>query len=519
MQYTPIDEIEKIHATLRAGFNSGKLKSLAYRRYQLLQLGYLFKDNAKRFEEALKSDLGRPELESSFLEIGPSISDIRGIYKNVEKWAKPEKPGFNINFTPMRPVIRKEPKGVVMIISPFNYPIWLTAGPLAGAIAAGNAVVVKPSENTPAVSSLLAELVPKYLDQDLVRVVNGAIPETTKLLELQWDHILYTGSGRVAKIVSLAAAKHLTPVTLELGGKSPVFIDPKCDLDMATRRILWGKTANAGQTCTAPDYVLVPKDFQDEFIAALTTTYNRFYPETSKASSPGAFARLITPQAFNRVNNLLKETKGTIVLGGSADEATKFIEPTVVKDVAGDDSLMSEEIFGPILPIVPVKDVDEAIAFVNARDHPLALYVFSQDSAYKDKVFGNTQSGAAVANEVLIHCGVDGLPFGGIGPSGSGYHTGKYTFDMFTHLRSSIDSPGWIDKLLGARFPPYNAEKVKALKKVVSTRLPPRPTGPPSLTGDKRWGRWFLVAAAFALAGVLTQRSKVLSSILGSSHA
>jgi aldehyde dehydrogenase (NAD+) len=273
LAYTPLEEIEKAHRELRKGFESGKLKSIAYRKYQLLQLGYLVQDNAKRFEEALASDLGRPALEAKFLEIGATIGEAKTCYDNVEKWAKPESPPFSLNFTPMRPVIRKEAKGVVLIISPFNYPLWLTLSPAAGAIAAGNAICLKPSEQSPAVSSLLAELIPKYLDNDLIRVVNGGIPESTKILELQWDHILYTGGYRVAKIVSAAAAKHLTPVSLELGGKSPVVIDPGCDLQMAARRILWGKFVNAGQTCVAPDYVLVPRDFQDKFIEALKETY------------------------------------------------------------------------------------------------------------------------------------------------------------------------------------------------------------------------------------------------------
>jgi len=509
--YTPLEEIEKIHSELRTGFQTGKFKSIEYRKYQLLQLAYLVKDNGERFRDALASDLGRPPLESEFLEIGSTIGEAKEALLGVEKWAKPEKPEFSFNFYAMRPVIYKVPKGVVLIISPFNYPIWLSLGPLAGAIAAGNAVVVKPSEQTPAVSALIAELVPKYLDPQLIRVVNGAIPESTKLLELQWDHILYTGGDRVAKIVAIAAAKHLTPVSLELGGKSPVIIDPNCDLQTTARRILWGKVVNAGQTCVAPDYVLVPKSFQETFVQALKDTNETFYPDSNSPSSTATFSRLVSPQAFARVHNLLKDTKGTIVFGGETDEATKYIAPTVVKDVKGDDSLMKEEIFGPILPIVPVENLDEAIDFVNARNHPLALYVFSKDSEFKNKVFNNTQSGAAVANETVIHPGAHGLPFGGTGPSGSGYHTGKFGFDMFTHLRASMDSPSWIDKLLGIRFPPYTDKNMKAVSKFGSPSLPARPTGPPSATVNKWWGKWFLLALALAVAGGLTKRAKILA--------
>ncbi|KAF5357137.1 hypothetical protein D9756_006811 [Leucocoprinus leucothites] len=516
LKYTPLEEIEKIHTNLRNGFRSGKSKNVEYRKYQLLQLAYMVKDNTERFQEALAADLGRPPFESQFLEIGSSIMEARTAWAGVDKWAKPEKPPFSINATPMRPVIYKEPKGVVLIISPFNYPMWLCISPLAGAIAAGNAVVVKPAETAPHVSSLFAELIPKYLDPELVAVVNGAVPETTRLLELPWDHILYTGGGRVGRIVSTAAAKHLTPVSLELGGKSPVFVDPECDLETTAKRIMWGKVVNAGQTCVAPDYVLVPKDFQDKFVNALKDVCDKFYPES--ASTPGVYSRLITPQAFKRVKGLLDNTKGKVVFGGETDEATKFIAPTVVKDVSFDDSLMSEEIFGPVLPVVPVKDVEEAITYVNNNDHPLALYVFSRDEAYKQKVFSRTQSGAAIANEVVLHPGIDGLPFGGIGPSGSGYHTGKYSFDMFTHLRSSMDTPGWIDRILGFRFPPYNDKSFKGASRLVKS-LPPRPTGPPRAeaangVATKWWGKWFLLAFAVAIAGGLTKRIKILGTLL-----
>ncbi|KAG5641769.1 hypothetical protein DXG03_004264 [Asterophora parasitica] len=315
-----------------------------------------------------------------------------------------------------------------------------------------------------------------------------------------------TGSGRVGKIVATAAAKHLTPVTLE----SPVIIDPDCDLPTAARRILWGKVVNAGQTCVAPDYILVPRHFQDTFIDALKTAYASFYPESADSSVPANYSRIVTPQAFNRIKGLLDDTKGDVVVGGQTDAASKFIAPTLVKDVKGDDSLMSEEIFGPVLPIVPVEDIDEAIAFVNARDHPLALYVFSQVPEVKAKVFENTRSGAAVANETVIHPGADGLPFGGIGPSGYGAHTGKFSFDTFTHLRSSLDSPSWIDRIIGFRFPPYTDTKFKAAMKLLPS-LPARPSGPPAVAArTKWWGRWFFLAFVIAVAGGLTKRLKTL---------
>ncbi|KAF8156031.1 NAD-aldehyde dehydrogenase [Crassisporium funariophilum] len=509
LAYTPLEEIDKIYNELRAGFASGRLKPIEYRKYQLAQLAYMIKDNMARFEEALKADLGRPALESRFLEIVPTINEIMTQYNNVEKWAKPTKPAFNINFFAMKPLILKEAKGVVLIVAPFNYPLFLTIGPFAGAIAAGNAAVLKPSEATPATSALMTELAGEYLDKDLYRFINGAVPETTKILELQWDHILYTGGGRVAKIVAAAAAKHLTPLTLELGGKSPVIIDPGCDLKTAAKRILWGKVVNAGQTCVAPDYVLVPREFQETFVQALKEVYEEFYPDAAKRSSaPDVYSRIVTPQAYARISGMLEKTKGKVVIGGEVDRESKFIAPTVVQDVKADDSLMSEEIFGPLLPIVPVDSLDDAIKFVNERDHPLAIYVFSQDAQLKAKVFSKTQSGAVVANETVIHPGAEGLPFGGVGPSGYGMHTGKYSFEMFTHLRASLDSPSWIDAILKFRYPPYSDSKSAAVTRMLKS-LPSRPTGRPN-GAQKWWGKWFILALAVAVAGGLTSRAKML---------
>ncbi|KAJ7074072.1 NAD-aldehyde dehydrogenase [Mycena amicta] len=510
LAYTTVEEIDQIHAELNAGFKSGKTKSIAYRKYQLLQLAYLVQDNAKALEETLAKDLGRPPLESVMLEIGASISELLEAHKHVGKWAAPEKPARTLNFMFMNPITYKEPKGVVLIISPFNYPLWLLMVPLAGAIAAGNAVVLKPSEACPATAALLTEQFPKYIDPSLVRVVNGAVPETTKLLDLPWGHILYTGSGRVGKIVATAAAKHLTPVSLELGGKSPVFIDPASDLKLAAKRVLWGKFANAGQTCVAPDYVMVPKEAQHKFVEELKAVYAEFYPETTESPPrPANTSKLVNSAAWKRVYGLLQATKGTVVCGGEsgADETTKFIPPTIVQDVTFGDSLMTEEIFGPLLPIVPVESIDAAIAYVNSNDHPLALYVFSQNEAVKQKIFSNTQSGSAVANETILIPGISGLPFGGTGGSGYGYHTGKYGFEMFTHLRASIDTPSWIDKLLGVRYPPYTDKNLSFLKKNLGQKLPARPSGPPasSASGTSGARKWFLLAVAVALVGALTK--------------
>ncbi|KAH7920037.1 aldehyde dehydrogenase [Leucogyrophana mollusca] len=501
LEYTLVDEIDKIYASLCHGFRSGKLKSIAYRKLQLLQLAYLLQDNIQRFKDAFAADLGRPSLETAFLELDSTISDCKIAYDGVEKWAKTEKAPFRINFTAFNPVIRKEPKGVVLIISPFNYPVWTAIGPMIGAIAAGNSVLLKPSELSSAVSGLIAELVPKYMDPDVVRVVLGAVPQATKLLQYPWGHILYTGSARVAKIVCAAAALTLSPVSVELGGKSPVVIDSKCDLMTAARRILWGKCVNAGQTCIAPDYILVPKEFEDTFVQALKDVHDEFYPNGTKGSSD--FGHIVNAGHFARIKNLLDNTQGEIVFGGETNEAQLYIAPTVVKSVQKGDSLMSEELFGPVLPIVPVDNVDEAIEYINANDHPLALYVFSQDAAFKAKVFDNTQSGSAIANDVLVQCATDGLPFGGIGPSGSGYYGRKYTFDLFTHLRASLDSPSWLDRIFKSRYPPYTTKKEEFLRTALGVRLPARPS-PASLS---RYGA-ASVTNGYASHDVSTSRSR-----------
>ncbi|KAH7344940.1 NAD-aldehyde dehydrogenase [Rhizoctonia solani] len=496
--YTPLDEINQIHARLGASFRAGKTKPIAARKENLVKLAYMVKDNIEALQDALTVDLGRPKLESSFLELNSLVKETVEVHKAVEKWARPDKVPFSLNFAPMRPVVRKEPKGVVLIISPFNYPVWLALSPAIGAIAAGCAVVIKPSELTPATSALLAELVAKYLPPDVITVVNGGIPETTRLLDLPWGHIMYTGGGNVGRIVATAAAKHLTPVTLELGGKSPVIVDPASDMKLAARRILWGKATNAGQTCVAPDYVLVPREGQDALVKELEAAYKEFYPQGAKTSD--SYSRIISTGHWDRIKGMLDETNGKIAVGGGkdADRQSKFIAPTVVKDVNADDALMKSEIFGPILPIVPVRDVDAAIEYVNANDHPLALYVFTKDPKFKAKVFDNTQSGAAVANDLLVHIAVDGLPFGGVGPSGYGAHTAKFTFDTFTHFRSSLDSPGWLDLVLGARFPPYTAAKAKKLAGLTPTVIPfPRP-------GDRAPSPWAKWATIMSVLGILS---------------
>ncbi|KAI0078566.1 NAD-aldehyde dehydrogenase [Panus rudis PR-1116 ss-1] len=470
---TPVEEIPSLRDALYKGFATGKTKSIQYRKQQLAQLAYLIHDNKARFRDALATDLRRHTLESDFLEITGTVSEVMEQYNNVEKWSKAEKADFSLNWFAMNPTIRKEPKGVVLIIGPFNFPMWCLLPPLAAAIAAGNAAMIKPSELSSATADLIAELIPQYMDPDIVRVVVGGVPQVTKLIEFPWDHIMYTGSQRVAKIIAAAAAKHLTPTTMELGGKSPVIVDSSADLKVAARRIMWGKTANAGQICVAPDYILVVKDVEHDLVKELQEIYRQYFgPDPAKSDS---LSRIITSNHAARIKKLVDETRGNIVAGGEINVDEKYVSPTIVKDVPKDDSLMSEEIFGPVLPIIAVNNIDEAIEYVNTKEHPLVLYVFTKDRKVKEKIFDNTRSGAAIANDVVIHPAAAGLPFGGIGASGSGYTTGKFAFNTFTHLRASLDNPAWVDSVaLGPRFPPYTDDKMKALSKVMSYKLPPR---------------------------------------------
>ncbi|TFY68960.1 hypothetical protein EVJ58_g700 [Rhodofomes roseus] len=481
LKYTTVDDIPQIHQDLRRAFRTGKTKSIAFRKQQLLNLCYLVEDNWERIKDAFFADLGRPREEAQLLELNGTLGELKEAYDNVEKWAAPEKAPFSWLWFAMSPTIRNESKGVVLLISPFNYPLYLLLCPLAGAIASGNAVLMKPSELSPAMAALLTELVPRYLDPELYQIVNGGIPETTKILELPFDHILYTGGGRVARVVLAAAARHLTPVTLELGGKSPCVIDPKCDVKTAAKRIMWGKLVNAGQLCLSPDYVLVPEWFQETFVEALKDAYYELHPIDPKVS--GQVTRMVNESHAARVKALIDNTKGTIVFGGEVDMETKYAAPTLIKDVRGDDSLMSEELFAPFLPVVPVKDVDEAIEFINERDHPLNIYVFTNNSAFKEKVFSNTRSGTAAANDTILHVMAYGMPFGGVGGSGTGCTTGKYIFDTFTHKRCTTDSPGWLDPaLMAARYTPYNKSALRLLNALLKPTLPPRDGSMPLAT-------------------------------------
>ncbi|KAF8428056.1 aldehyde dehydrogenase [Boletus edulis BED1] len=473
LKYTPIREIPKIRETLRATFKAGVTRPLEWRKHQLYQLARLAQNEADAICDALNKDLSKPKLEVLMAEVGAVVERATKSAEQLDAWAAPEHPDVPDWHKGWKPTVHKAPRGTALIISPWNYPFILNSQPLMGAIAAGCCAVLKPSEVSPHLSQLVTDLLPKYLDPSAYRVVNGAVSETTKLLELQWDHIFYTGNSRVARIIAAAAAKHLTPLTLELGGKSPVLVDSAYDMRLAAKRILWGKCNNAGQICVAPDYILVPRSKQDEFVEGLKEAYKTFFPDGAIGASH--YGSIVNESHFNRLSSLLDRTKGeriTDVFEGRKDTARKRIEPTVVKNVQDDDPLLEEELFGPILPIVPVDSLDEALAFINARPHPLVLYAFTEDPNVKQRLIDETQSGGLVFNDTFQQLAVNELPFAGVGQSGYGYQVMKYTFDTYTQLRSSIDIPKEAEPFLQLRYPPHGPEAVKALSSAVHLSIP-----------------------------------------------
>ncbi|PVF93618.1 aldehyde dehydrogenase [Serendipita vermifera] len=458
LEYTPLDEIPRIHESLNASFKAGKMQSIAFRKKQLARIAYMIKENLSEINESLRLDLHRAPVETAIGDTAGILHEAVHAYENVEEWIKNSKPPTTIAFQSMNVNVKPTPKGVVLIIAPFNYPYGLAFNPLIAAIAAGCTVVLKLAESIPNVSRLSEALVRKYLDPEVVRVVQGGVEETSALLRLEWNHIFFTGSPKVGRIVATAAAKFLTPVTLELGGKCPIIVDPRhANFEVIARRILWGRTMNSGQVCVSPDYVLIPRQYQKPLVDALHKAYKEFYPEGNYHSE--SFARLVSTASAKRVEGYLSGTRGNISIGGQTDGV--YFSPTIVTDVKGDDSTMQEEMFGPVLSIIPLDQIDEAIDFVNDRPQPLALYVFSKDSKFKDQVTRNTRSGAIIFNDTMTHVGAAGLPFGGSGMSGYGQYHGKWGFDTFTHFRASLDVPIWGEKLLNFRYPPYNNTKYK----------------------------------------------------------
>ncbi|KAF6732792.1 Aldehyde dehydrogenase family 3 member B1 [Oryzias melastigma] len=447
---------------LRAAFRSGVTVPEEFRRTQLTSLMSLIKDNEDQISKVLHQDLAKPKFEAILSEIEIVLNELHYAISNLARWMQPEYVSKSLATKLDDCFIRREPLGVVLIIGPWNYPLQLLILPLVSAIAAGNCVVIKPSEVSSATESLVAELIPKYLSQDCYTVARGGAEETKALLENRFDHIFYTGSQAVARSIVQAASIHLTPVTLELGGKCPCLIYGKINIAAAARRLVWAKYFNVGQSCVAPDYVLCTKAARDALVPALREVLEEFYGKEPKESPD--LSRIVSDRHWTRLMELLKKTSGKVVVGGEADQEDKYIAPTVVVDLQGDDALMAHEIFGPILPILTVESLEEGIDFINGKEKPLALYVFSDESSVVKTVMENTSSGGFCSNDAIIHMTLPGLPFGGVGMSGWGSYHGRWGFEEFSHRRGCM-LRGWaLERLNGLRYPPYSSEKLKWLR-------------------------------------------------------
>lgn len=443
---------------LRRTFASGVTRDWVWRDQQLAALGALITDHEARIGQALAKDLAKPEQEVILGELSLLHSEIKYARKNLKKWAKPKRVRTPIVSQPAKSWVQPEPKGVALIIGAWNYPIQLIFGPLIPAIAAGNCAVLKPSEVATETAQLVAQLVPAYLDSNAFFVVEGGVEETTALLAEPFDHIFYTGGSAVGRIVMAAAAKHLTPVTLELGGKSPCVVVDSADIQSAARRIIWGKCLNAGQTCIAPDYVLVTQKQKEPLIEAMRSELDRMYGPDRLASKD--YCKIINERHFDRLISYLDESQ--VVVGGKADRSTLKIEPTILTGMEPGSPLLEEEIFGPLLPIIEVDNLSQAIDHIQAGDKPLAAYLFSTQQPEQDQFVQAVCAGNMCINDVLMFMSVPDLPFGGIGNSGMGQYHGYAGFEQFSH-RKAVMRRGRFPEIW-IRFAPYSDFKTRLVK-------------------------------------------------------
>jgi aldehyde dehydrogenase (NAD+) len=441
--------ISKIVERQRGYFRSGATRDLKLRKLMLKKLHALIRREESFIMDALKKDMNKPALEAYASEIAITLNEIGLALRKLDTWAKPKRVMTALPLMPSSCFTVPEPLGVVLVMAPWNYPFMLAMVPLVSAIAAGNCVLVKPSEVSPHTSKAIEELVSRSLDPRYVSVVTGGSDVARKLLDMRFDHIFFTGSSRVARYVMEAAARTLTPVTLELGGKSPCIVDKDVVIPYAARRIAWAKYFNAGQTCVAPDYVLVAREIRDAFVDSLKTTITRFYGQDPRKSP--YYARIINRSHFDRLYSYLDQ--GNVILGGRALAQDLYFAPTVMDGVHPDAPLMQEEIFGPILPVLTYEDFSEALDFVNVRPKPLALYLFSRDKSRQEQVKKETSSGSYVINDATVQFASPYLPFGGVGESGMGSYHGKAGFDTFSHTKGMVKNTMLFD--IPLRYVPY----------------------------------------------------------------
>lgn len=443
----------------KAFFNTHKTKNLKFRKQQLKLLSKNIKNHENELLDALYKDLGKSKVEAYATEISMLLKSIKLMRKELKNWSKTKQTDTPLYLFPTKSYIKKEPYGTALIIGPFNYPVQLVFEPLIGAIAAGNTAIVKPSELTPHVAIVIKDIIEDTFDEAYVSVVEGGIEETQALLSLPFDYMFFTGSEKVGKIVYEAAARKLIPVTLELGGKSPVIVDDTANIKVASERISFGKFTNAGQTCVAPDYILVQRKVKNDLIKALKKTIIEFYGENIEKSPD--FGRIVNQKHFNRLNDLIQIHKDNVVFGGNSSKEDLYIEPTLLDNITNDNKIMKEEIFGPILPIITYDNFDEVLEIIQSKSKPLSLYLFSEDENMTHRVVEELSFGGGAINDTLMHLANPNLPFGGVGSSGIGQYHGKYSFDTFSHMKSYTFKSTRLESSLF--FPPYKG-KFKYIK-------------------------------------------------------
>ncbi|WP_096155522.1 aldehyde dehydrogenase [Bacillus sp. FJAT-45066] len=443
-------------------FREGHTFQASFRIEQLNKLKEAIQSSEKEILDALYKDLRKSEFEGYTTEIGFVLDTIRSMTKNIEKWMKPKKVKTPVYQMPSKSYLMKEPYGTVLIVGPFNYPFQLVMEPLIGAMSAGNCVVLKPSESTPNVSALINKIISENFDERYIRVIEGERETTSTLIHAPFDKIFFTGSVPVGKIVMEAAAKNLVPVTLELGGKSPVIVDSTANLDLAAKRIAWGKLMNSGQTCIAPDYVLAHKSIKDSLISKMKEAIKEFYGE--HASESPDYGRIVNERQFDRLVSIVERDREKLVYGGRVDRGDLYIEPSILDGVNWDDACMEDEIFGPILPILEYTELDYAISMINEHPKPLALYMFTESADAEKEVLQRVSFGGGCINDTISHVSNPNLPFGGVGNSGIGAYHGEHSFNVFSHEKSILKKSTKIGSNLA--FPPYG-DKVKWVRKLL----------------------------------------------------
>ncbi|MGJ8666207.1 MAG: aldehyde dehydrogenase [Patiriisocius sp.] len=448
--------MKQIISAQRKFFTTHQTKDISYRVSQLDKLSKTLKNNQDALDKAIYDDFKKSKFETYITEMALLFNDIEEAKKNLSHWARKQKVSTNITNFPASSYIIPEPLGVCLVIGAWNYPYQLSLAPLIAAIAAGNTVILKPSELPSRTSAIMAKLINDNFDPSFLKVIEGGVEETTELLKQKFDKIFFTGSTKVGKIVYKAAAEHLTPLTLEMGGKSPTFVTEDANLKMTVKRLVWAKFLNAGQTCIAPDYIMVDKNVENKFLELLIAEIS----EADYSFENGNYLQIINDANFERLSSMIIENK--ICYGGDTQKSKRYIQPTVLKDVTFEDAVMQEEIFGPILPVISYETLDEAIAKVNNLTRPLSCYVFTSSSKTKKKILKEISFGGGAINEAVMHITNPRLPFGGVGHSGMGNYHGKAGFDAFTHYKSILDKPTWLE--LPLKYGPYSKRKLAFLK-------------------------------------------------------